>query len=97
MVKGLRTSPTGDGVAGALAIALTLLACIRTGGKLGGCFNPAVGLSVTTFSLYNLDNESGALNHYLYAFMLGPLLGGAMAGAFNLVHSKKFEESAESE
>ena len=97
MVKGLRTAPTGDGVAGALAVALTLLACIRTGGKLGVCFNPAVGLSVTTFSQMNLEDDNGSLGHYMYAFIIGPLLGGAIAGTFSLSHSKNFEESVESE
>lgn len=49
MVKGQRTAPSGDGVAGALAVVLTLVACVQTGGKLGGCFNPAVGLSLNTW------------------------------------------------
>jgi len=91
MVKGMRTSPSADGMAGALAIVLTLLACIQTGGKLGGCFNPAVGLSVGTFSLFHLEDVNGSLAHYMYAFILGPLLGGALAGGFSLIHSKKFD------
>ena len=91
MVKGMRTSPSADGMAGALAIVLTLLACIRTGGKLGGCFNPAVGATVGIFSLSHLEDVNGSLAHYLYAFILGPLLGGAAAGAFSLLHSRHFE------
>ena len=94
MVKGLRTSPSADGMAGALAIVLTLLACIKTGGKLGGCFNPAVGLSVCSFSLFHLENVNGSLGHYMYAFIVGPLLGGALAGGFSLMHSKNFEPKA---
>ena len=46
IVKGMRTSPSADNMAGALTIVLTLLACIRTGGKLGGCFNPAAGATL---------------------------------------------------
>ena len=91
MVKDMRTSPTADGMAGALAIVLTLLACIKTGGKLGGCFNPAVSVAVGTFSLTHVEDVNGALAHYIYAFILGPLLGGAAAGAFSLLHSKHFE------
>ena len=94
MVKGLRTAPSADGVAGALSIVLTLLGCIRVGGKLGGCFNPAVGLSVGTFSLFHLEDVNGSLGHYIYAFMLGPALGGILAGAFSLMHRKHFEPSA---
>lgn len=94
MVKGLRTAPSADGVAGALSIVLTLLGCIRTGGKLGGCFNPAVGLSVGTFALHHLEDANGALAHYIYAFMLGPALGGILAGAFSLLHRKHFEPSS---
>lgn len=37
---GEKTAPSGDGIMAVLCICLTLLACIRTGGKLGGCFNP---------------------------------------------------------
>ena len=91
MVKGLRTAPSADGVAGALSIVLTLLGCIRVGGKLGGCFNPAVGLSIGTFSQFNLENVNSSLSHYIYAFILGPALGGVLAGAFSLMHRKHFE------
>jgi len=61
MVKGGKTTPTTDGVAGPLAIVLTLLACIQTGGKLGGCFNPAVGLAVSTFSHMHLEDVNDSL------------------------------------
>ena len=94
MVKGLRTAPSADGVAGALSIVLTLLGCIRVGGKLGGCMNPAVGLSVGTFSQFNLEDVNSSLSHYIYAFILGPALGGVLAGAFSLMHRKHFEPEA---
>jgi len=97
MVKGLRTSPTADGVAGALAICLTLLACITAGGKLGGCFNPAVGAVVSTFSQFHLENVNSSLTHYMYAFNIGPFLGGLAAGSFNLLHRQHFEKSATGE
>lgn len=91
MVKAKTTTPTTDGVAGPLAIVLTLLACIQTGGKLGGCFNPTVGLALTSFSMFHLEDVNNSLVHYSYAFIMGPLLGGALAGAFSLVHRKHFE------
>jgi aquaporin Z len=98
MVKGGKTtSPTADGIAGPLAIVLTLLACARTGGKLGGCFNPAVGLVVTTFSTMHLEDVNNSLCHYMYAFVLGPLIGGALAGAFNLIHRRAFQPKGQSE
>ena len=91
MVKGTRTTPSKDGIAGILSISLTLLACIRTGGRLGGCFNPAVGLSVGTYSLRHLEDTNGALSRYLYTYIVGPLCGGILAGAFHLLHKENYE------
>ena len=91
MVKGKVTSPTTDRIAGALSICLTLLALIRTGGQLGGAFNPVVGQILTFHSLSHLDNENEMLSHYMYAYTIGPMIGGALAGLFYRGHKKHYE------
>ena len=37
---------------------------------------------------------NSSLGHYIYAFILGPALGGVLAGAFSLMHRKHFEPQA---
>jgi glycerol uptake facilitator-like aquaporin len=45
-----KTTPTKDGFVAAITIVLTLLALIgMVGGDSGGCFNPTIGLTVSTF------------------------------------------------
>lgn len=77
---------THDGVSGALGVALTLLAVIQTGGKLGACYNPAVAITLMCNGVAFLDNSFGYLTHYTPYYFVGPLLGGALAGLFHLMH-----------
>mmetsp|Transcript_20845 Transcript_20845/g.25556 ORF Transcript_20845/g.25556 Transcript_20845/m.25556 type:complete len:261 (-) Transcript_20845:209-991(-) len=98
MVKGgAKTTFSADGAAGALAIVLVLLGCIKTGGKLGGCLNPAVGLTLSANQTMHLDNSDGIYSHYTYAYILGPLLGGALAGGFALLHRPHFDDAGKAQ
>lgn len=95
MVKGgEKTTFSKDGVAGALAICLVLLGCIMTGGKLGGCLNPAVAVGLTSLQTTHLEDNNGIYKHYCYAYILGPLLGGAFAGGFSMLHRPTFDPPA---
>ena len=80
-------------MAGALGVALTLLAMIQTGGKLGACYNPAVAVTLTVNQVTYLNNTNGQLSHYLPYFLMGPFLGGALAGIFHHhIHKKVLTE-----
>ena len=86
VVKGKETNLTSDGVVGALTVALTLFGLIMAGGKFGAAYNPAVGLSVTLWGYKQLD--AAYILHYMYAYTVGPLLGGALAGGFYNLHKR---------
>lgn len=48
--KYAKTAPTNDSFVGAITVVLTLLALIgMVGSDSGGCFNPTIGLTVSTF------------------------------------------------
>ncbi len=81
MIKGEHTAGDRKGLAAAATVVLTLLCCIAATNKLGACFNPAVGIAVTTNSIVWIGKEH-YLYHYLYAYTLGPAAGGLMAGFF---------------
>jgi glycerol uptake facilitator-like aquaporin len=51
-----RSAESKDGILKAAAIAFTLLAMINTAGAIsGGCFNPAFGLTQTTYQVAYVD------------------------------------------
>ena len=87
MVKGKHTAGDRVGIGAAMCVVLTLLAVISATNKLGACFNPAVGVALTSNSVMMLSSESKAGNaylyHYCYAYIIGPLVGGLMAGLFH--------------
>ena len=89
MVKGKHTAPTGDGMLGASTVVLTLAGLIQTAMRLGPVFNPAVAVA-----FYTLDAWQGSdkiYTHYTYAYILGPALGGIIAGLFYTMHEKAFD------
>ena len=51
MVKGQHTAGDRVGVGAAMVVVLTLLCCISGTNKFGACFNPAVGVALTTNSV----------------------------------------------
>ena len=80
-----------EGVLAALTVGLTLLAMICwSGGISGGCLNPAIGIanSFVQFAMkdslkeYNIFNRSQISLGTLPIYIIAPLMGGALAGAF---------------
>lgn len=96
MVKGKHTAGARSGVCAAICVVATLLTVISGTNKLGACFNPAVGASVTTYGVLRTDVPEGMSNHYLYhyvwCYMIGPFIGGLCAGLFHILHAKGHEE-----
>jgi len=87
MVKGKHTAGERKGIGAAIVVVSTLLCMISGTNQLGACFNPAVGVSVTINALIRLGSEQ-YISHYLYAYTLGPALGGCLAGLFHIFHAK---------
>jgi len=85
MLKGQYTGLTKDGIHVGLAEALVLWALITLDYHTGACFNPAVAIGQTFFQMQNLKNINSWLSHYLYAYILGPAIGGVCAGFFFLL------------
>jgi glycerol uptake facilitator-like aquaporin len=84
----------------AAAIAFTLLAMIQTAGAIsGGCFNPAFGLTQTTYQVGYVNSQGGdgaPYARYLWVYILAPILGGLAASAFmRFVHLPNLHSKAE--
>jgi len=90
-VKGKSTSPSPIGVNGALVVALTLYIVIYAGQGFGACYNSAIGASVA-FIDFLMQNKGVkgvkdfTVYSYWYFYILGPLIGGALAGFVHWVH-----------
>ena len=94
MVKGKHTAGDRKGIGAAMVVVVTLLCVISGTNKFGACFNPAVGIALTSSQmLYN--GTKHYLYHYLYAYTLGPALGGLFAGLFHLIHATAHEPVVE--
>ena len=52
-----------------------------------------MSLSLTVFQISILENIGGYLTHYAYAYILGPLVGGLLAGIFSLYHNPVHQET----
>jgi len=91
MVKGQHTAGDRVGVGAAMCVVVTLLCCIAGTNKLGACFNPAVGIALTTNAMLYMGKQH-YLYHYLYAYTLGPALGGLCAGLFHIFHAPLHED-----
>lgn len=77
---------TSNAITEALASSLGLLAMLRTGDKLGVCFNPALVLALTSNSLLFLGEGTKYLTHYMPFYFIGPILGACMAALFHAIH-----------
>ena len=87
MLKGQLTSPSKDGALQALTVAFTLGGLLQVAAHHAASFNPAVSLSLTIFQVMSLENDGGHLTHYFYAYFIGPLLGGLLAGVFSRLNT----------
>ena len=91
MVKGQHTAGDRVGVGAAMCVVVTLMCVIAGTNKFGSCFNPAVGIALTTNQILFMGKQH-YLYHYLYAYTLGPALGGLCAGIFHLFHAPLHED-----
>ena len=87
-----RTQDSQDGVLQAGAIAATLYAMIQFAGPIsGGCFNPAFGLTQTTYQvgyMNSLGFEGRIYQRYMTLYIFAPLAGGIAASMFmRFVHN----------
>lgn len=57
----------------------------------GPCFNPAVGLAGTIYSVSQLENKGSEHYAYLWAYLAGPFVGGLVAGFANIEHTRAIE------
>lgn len=101
MVKGKHTADGRGGVYAAICVVVTLLCVISGTNKLGACFNPAVATGLTTYSIIRItplldEATPSASNYFLYAYlwcyMVGPWIGGALAGLFHMFHRTHHED-----
>ena len=64
-----------------MAITLATIASM-VGADSGGCFNPTIGFTESTYMLMaNYDQESSYFK-YILVYIFGPLGGGLLAGLF---------------
>ena len=91
MVKGEHTAGDRQGIGAAMCVVVTLLCVISGTNKFGACFNPAVGIALTSNSIFLKATGGHYLYHYVYAYTLGPALGGLIAGLFHIFHAKAHE------
>ena len=92
VLKGKSTNPVKSDVAGAFLVAAVLFACINVDMFDGPCFNPAVGVSQTIYQYSQLKDtvsDSTFLSEYMWAYTLGPAIGGLVAGVLYLIHEKQ--------
>ncbi len=76
----------------AAAIAVTLYAMITFAGPIcGGCFNPAFGITQTTYQvgyMNSLGYDGKIYQRYLWIYIASPFLGGIIASLFmRFVHN----------
>ena len=85
-------APDTPGALKAFSVGLTLTcAACMIGGISGGCLNPAVGFVQTIFQDAMITTRDGVAPGYgtLWLYLLGPFLGGILAGLVS-----KMDESA---
>ena len=97
-IKDKVTSPTQDGVLGALTVALSLFAMINLSALQGGAaYNPAVALAQLTFGIAMTSSDLHATQiHYLWVFLLAPFVVSVMAAIAQTLNARATAKVAES-
>ena len=91
VVKTETLAPTSEIILAALAISQTLLAMvILEAQETGAALNPAVGFSLTLFSIVNYGWQADTGKQFA-VYVFAPYIGGALAGIFHKGHLKAFK------
>ena len=77
---------------GAISVGLGLFAIINLDGVEGPCFNPVIGIVQTAYQGIYYTGSSDSLSKYLWAYTLGPAVGGMIAGFAQIFHKKNVAE-----
>ena len=102
-IKHKSTRLTDDSMIQILAINLVIVAVTQLSVRFGSCgFNPALACGYISFAVSqyaypnvpdlliykNFRANAESVNHYLWVYMVAPMVGGFVAGVLHLVHSK---------
>ena len=71
-----------------MAVVGTLYGMIQVGMKAGPCFNPAVAIAFMILEEGWTSNPNKIYTHYVFAYTVGPAVGGILAGIFSILHRK---------
>lgn len=81
--KYSKIAATKDGMLGALTVAITLYAMASmVGADSGGCFNPTIGVSETTYMLIVDYAAESSYSKYITVYLFGPLCGAVLAACY---------------
>ena len=98
VLKNKNTTPTDNKILQAIGI-LLVITCISSMNARFSIYviNPALAsaytlFEVTQYSFPNTSIVSSDLNHYVWAYILAPLVGGLIGGLLFLMHNKYSSE-----
>ena len=91
VVKTGTLAPTGEIILASLATSQTLLAMvILEAQETGAALNPAIGFSLTLYSIVNYGWQDDTGKQFA-VYVFAPYVGGALAGIFHKGHLKAFK------
>ena len=81
--KYAKTAPTTDGFIGTMTVILTLYVLIdMDASDSGACFNPTIGITVSTFQEVFSNEVEAPYFKYIIAYIFGPLTGAVLTALF---------------
>ena len=98
VLKNKNTTPTDNKILQAIGILLVITCISAMNAKFNiYVINPAIAsaytlFEVTQYSFPNTEIISSDLNHYVWAYILAPLVGGLIGGLLFLMHNKYSSE-----